>query len=255
MFKLIKYDIRRDILSYIILFGIMFFMEILCVISILAKSESGAVISMGLFIIFAFAGIVFIMIFAAISYARLISSKAGYMTFMTPMSPGKIMISKFITLLFSTVLASFIYVAFIYLDVRLILSNFVRIRTFVDASDYILRELGININEFFVTAGLTLLSEWLFMFSTIIMAFFAITLSATILSGKRGRGGASFGFFAAIFTVTRIIISLLPGESIFETSDVYTYAVNGWPTYVFEALIIAGGLVGTIQLLNKKVSL
>ena len=86
MLKLIKYELRKDMTLYIVIFSILFALELYLGGSILCKSDANVAISMILFLLCGWAGIIFLMIMGVVSYARELNSKYSYMTFMTPNS-------------------------------------------------------------------------------------------------------------------------------------------------------------------------
>ena len=86
MRKLIKYELRKDMILYIIVFSVIMMLEFYLLGSILAKSEANIVISTLLFIMCGSSAILFVEVLGVVSFARELGSKYSYMTFMTPNS-------------------------------------------------------------------------------------------------------------------------------------------------------------------------
>ncbi len=254
MFKLIKYELRKDITLYIIIFSILFALEIYLAGSIFFESDTNLVISMLLFMLCGWAGIIFLMIMGVVSYARELNSKYSYMTFMTPTSSYQIVGAKYLTLFIMTVVASALYMLFIYLDVQLALIKYADIKDFAQLLDELLNMFsGTGIADIIVSIAATVASIWVSILLTVSFAYLAITLSATILANKKGKGWLAFGLFVVIRIVTAIITNYIP---VFDFGDSFLQLIAGsWLVYLFEIVFIIGTYIGVSELLKRKVSL
>ncbi len=253
MLKLIKYEYRKDLVAYLIMFFVMIALEAYVLIATAVHSETNLGISAALFVLGGSAGIFFIMVLGAISYSKEINSKFSYMTFMTPMSSKQILGSKYLSLFFATALLSVLYVAFGYFDVLLILDKFEDVNDIKNLVEMAFSVSGNNLGD--AIAGLlgSLFLQWISLFSMVSFAYLAITLSATLLANKKGKGWASFGIFMAIFIVTRVIMVFLPR---FDLGDSLLLVLLGsWPVVLFEIITIVGTFFGVAAMLDHKLSL
>ncbi len=254
MFKLIKYEYRKDLVLYIVLFAVLLVLEAYLLFGILSGQDAHLAISIVLFVLGASAGILFIFIMGVVSYAREINSKYSYMTFMTPSSAFQVVGAKYLSLFFATALASGLYVFFIYLDYRLVALKYGDVIDTMKMLEDVLSIMGINANSILIALLASLFLEWIGIFVTVSYAYLAITLSATILANKKGKGWLAVGLFVAIYIITRIILHYLPTFD-FGNETLMEIMAGSWLQYLFELIVIIGTFFGVSILLNKKVSL
>ncbi len=253
MFKLIKYEYRKDLPMYIVIMSVIAALTGYLAISILAKSEVNIGISLVLYILGGWGAVLFIMVIGVISYAREINSRISYMSFMAPVSTFEIVGAKYLSLIFTTVAATALYGLGIYLNATLALNQFEEIHDMAEMIDYILVYFGTDLASLIINFVVTILSIWLTILLTVNYAYLAITLSSTILANRRGKAWLAIGLFVGIRIVTSIITNFLPkfefGTSFFEV------VMSNWLVYAFEVLLIIGTYFGVSFLLKKKVSL
>ncbi len=255
MLKLIKYEYRKSLTMYIIIFGVLFGLEAYLAISILAESSTNIAISALLFMLVGWAGILALMIMGVISYARELNAKYSFMTFMTPNSTYKIVGAKYVTLIITTVVATAFYGLFIYLDMKLAMSKYKDTAELIDMLNELMEIFfGKNISNLIIGLVGMVLSIWVSILLTVSFAYLAITLSNTILANKRGKGWLAFGFFVAIRTIVQVISNLLPSFD-FGQDTILQVMAGSWLVYVFEVIFIVGTYVGVSELLKRKVSL
>lgn len=253
MRKLIKYELRKDMILYIIVFSVIMMLEFYLLGSILAKSEANIVISTLLFIMCGSSAILLVEVLGVVSFARELGSKYSYMTFMTPNSTFKIVGAKYITLLIITTLLTAIFAVSAVADVRLALYKYDSVNDFIEMVDFILEMGQTSISEIVLGFAISFLIIWLDILTTVSFAYLAITLSATILSNKRGKGWLAVGLFIGIRIITSVIKNFIP---VFEFGDTFLLMLAGqWMTFVFEILLVVGTYFGVSIMLDKKVSL
>ena len=254
MLKLIKYELRKDMTIYIIIFSVLCALELYLAGSIFFQSDTNLVISMLLYMLCGWAGIIFLMIMGVVSYSRELNSKYSFMTFMTPNSTYRIVGAKYLTLLLMTVVASALYMLFIYLDVQLAFIKYADIKDITEFIDEMVNIFsGTGIKDIVVSILATLASIWLNILLTVSFAYLAITLSATILANKKGKGWLAFGLFVVIRVVTAVISNYIP---VFDFGNSFMELMAGsWLVYLFEIVFIIGTYIGVSELLKRKVSL
>lgn len=255
MLKLIKYEYRKSITIFIIIFGVLFGLETYLAVSILAKSTTNIAISTLLYMLIGWAGIMGLMVIGVISYARELNAKYSFMMFMTPNSTYRIVGAKYLTLLITTVVATLLYGAFVYLDVRLAMSRFEDTADMLEMVNELMEVLfGKNISNLVIGFVGMVVGIWVSILLTVSFAYLAITLSNTVLANKRGKGWLAVGFFVAIRVVVQIVSNLLPSFD-FGNDTLLQIMAGQWPTYIFELLFIVGTYIGVSELLKRKVSL
>lgn len=255
MLKLIKYEYRKDMIMYIIIFGLLFVLETYLAMSVLAESPTNVVISVLLYMLMGWAVIVAIMIMGVVSYARELGAKYSYMTFMTPNSTYKIVGAKYLTLLVTTVAATVLYGFFIYLDIKLILWKFDEVADVLEMIDDVLEIIvGKNIGNYVMGLAAIVIGLWMTVLLTVSFAYLAITLSNTVLANKRGKGWLAVGFFVAIRVAVQVITNYLPRFD-YGTDTILQIMAGSWLTYIFDVIFIVGTYFGVSELLKHKVSL
>ncbi len=259
MLKLIKYELKKDMILYIILFGALFTLELVMLLSCLGSKEWVA--AMWLFVCAGAinAVITFVMIYSVISYSRLIGSKASYLTFMTPNSAAKIIGAKYICLYTSVIIASVLLFLFVFLDVKVYISNFKIADNILEGLDWIFGLYwGKTVADLVGSAVVILIVIWLMAFAIIAIAFFGVTLSTTLLANKRGKGGLSAAFIIGFWIICGVIARNLPTIDSFIKSGDYSVGagvLSNLPRITFAILLIAGSFIGSSALLEKKLSL
>lgn len=254
MLRLIKYEFRKDMTLYIVVFSVLFALELYLAGSLMCKSDTNVAISMILFLLCGWAGIIFLMVMGVVSYSRELNSKYSYMTFMTPNSTYAIVGAKYLTLLIVTVLASALYILFIYADVQIAMFKYGNIKNMREMIDQILEIMaGKNISDIIISIAAVVLGIWMNIVLTVSFAYLAITLSATILANKKGKGWLAFGLFVAIRIASAVITAHIPT---FDFGDSFAQMIAGsWLVYLFELVFIIGTYIGVSELLKRKVSL
>lgn len=128
------------------------------------------------------------------------------------------------------------------------------IRNMREMADQILEIMaGTNISDIIIGIAAVVLGIWINIILTVSFAYLAITLSATILANKKGKGWLAFGLFVVIRVVTAIVSSHIPT---FDFGDSFAQMIAGsWLVYLFEILFVIGTYIGVSELLKRKVSL
>ncbi len=253
MFKMIKYEYRKDMPLYIVVIGLILSLTMYLAFSILAESEVNLAISIILFILCGFGAVVFIMVIGVISYAREINAKSSFMTFMTPLNAFEIVGSKYITLIITTILATALYVGGAYMNISIALLKFDEIDNIMEMMDYFLVYYESSMTEIITTFLVLVFSIWCSILMTVSYAYLAITLSSTILANKRGKGWLAVGLYMAISVSSNIVSTILPRFEFGET--LAELLLSQWPIFMFQIMMIVGTYFGVSLLLKKKVSL
>lgn len=253
MFNLIKYELRRNIYTIGILYVCILLLEAYTLFNLISKNESRSSVAFALMILAGTIGIFYIFIMGIQSYSRELGSKNSYMVFMTPNSTAKIIASKFLATGVVALITTIVSVLLIVLDYNLALHFFPSLSDNIDIMKEFSSILGLDISGFFLYLLLDLIISWISVFSAIGIAYFAITLSATALANKKGRGVISFLLFLLLFYIVTKITGYFPTVSI--GSGVIETILSPLFSYLFHIVIIIAAIFGNAYLLDKKVSL
>lgn len=254
MLKLLKYEYRKKLTQYIILiiaFAAVYFYSI---VAMLLKDRTNTVISMALFSMGIFFGIIYIMVLAIESYSRELSSKTSYMLFMTPNSTYKIISAKVLSTFIASIVLAFIYILMFLSQYKLCLKQFPQVDSLKEMMEQMMSLYG-NYTQINIvgTVVVTVVLMWVQIFTIVCIAYFATTLSRTFLSNKRGRGFLSFVIFCIITLIYVMISNAMP---VIEFGGGITESVfSELPAYLLSVVVIIASVIGTSGLLEKKISL
>ncbi len=254
MLKLIKYELRKNRTVLLVLLAIVAAIELYFLGSLLAQSDSDIIASLSLmfFAFFALSAAVFILGVSA--YSGELKRKSSYLIFMTPHSTLAIVASKLLFTLVIGVLFAALVVAMLTVNLPVIVDYYGEWGGFYMLIDEMLLQRGVDLGQIAMGLTLTILQLFLELLSIVGVAYFSITLSATILQNRKGRGLLSFLFFAVIsYVLTRI--SGLFTASVFENGVAVTYMQVLAPTILQSAIVLLAAAFGSAWMLKKHVSL
>ncbi len=252
MWTMLKYEIQRNRIVYSIFAGILAALQIGYMISVNLNNEK---LTAGFIVGLSFLGgvtILFIMINGISLYSRDLNQKTGYMVFMTPLSAYKIIGAKLLTTLIisSAFLAAFIGLGI--LDYNMLSNKFniqsldVLIKIISGRSDMSLSNLG-------MIAIWRVILLYISTFTVILFAYFAMSLSATLLQNKKGKKLVAFLIFIGMFVGLTLIERIMPTAIM--ASDFAEMFKKEWPSTLLEVVCCIGAFWGTGYMLEKKISL
>lgn len=253
MFKLIKYEYRKDIVTYIVVASVMLVLEAYLALSLLFKNNTNVAIATVLFVLCGWAVVMFIMIMGVVSFARELNSRSSYMTFMTPNSAFKIVGAKYVTVFLTTLIVTGLFGLFGYLDMQLAMIKYNDINNMKEMVDLVLSMADTSLSGIFASIAAMIINIWINIFTTVSMAYLGVTLSCTLLANSKGKGWLAFAFFIVIRIVLSVVTHFLPS---FELGyDLWQIVLGEWPSLLLELLMVVGTYFGVSNLLAKKVSL
>ncbi len=266
MLNLMKYEFRKNKIIIGILVGIGAFLQIGYFISYAAAHGTGRkalearenMVLMVMFLTLLMTiGFFVVFILGIVNYKNELNSKSSYLVFMTPNSSLKIILSKllYVFLVEAVFMAALSFIigydiiqSLAFLDDKNMIDSVVEL--FERAFDIDLKKVWTEI----------LLSVALFVigfFAIMVMAYCAITLSATFLYNSRWRGFVSvvlfIGICIAVSYVDNHFVELL-------VQDVNIYTTRGrviylLPSLIYYLFIMAAGTFGCSKLIDKAINL
>ena len=216
MGKLTKYEFRKTRFLKLIMLVLTAIAEVVFLIGAFKKDPDTPMVGIGvlLLVLIATAGITFIGLHSMLVLQRDLNTRQSYMLFMTPHSGYAIIGAKVLENGISLLLAGVFYALLAALDISLLLRQFITLDAIMSSFQDMLRMMGLPTELSARTAVIilfVLLANWLF---TIVSAYLAIILSASVLAGKRFSGVVSFVLFLLINLVfariSRWILNALP---------------------------------------------
>lgn len=253
MLKLIKYELRRNSGILGILAIVIAFIEAFTLFGLFTESSKLTSIGFVLLTIGGMVGFFMVFIMAIVSYSKELGSKESYMTFMTPVSTYKIIGSKLLTTGVVALLTTIAAIILIVVDFNLFIAKFSDIAEMKESFEQMFSIMGYNLGELIFSVFVQFVVFWLSIFTTICLAYLAITLSATVFANKRGRGFISFLIFVAINIAISYLGTKIPMVEI--GSGNMKEILAPLLSYLANVVIMIASFLGTGLLLDKKVSL
>jgi len=249
----LKYELRRNLTAIIILYTLIFALEAFALYSMFAKNQQGTAIAFVLLLFGGFAVIMLVFIVAIQSYSKELGSKYSYMTFMTPTSTYGIIGSKLLSTGFIAAFTTIIAVLLIVLDYNIFINQFAEAKNTQDLITQIANSMGYNVNDILIGVFVQFIVLWINLFTSICIAYLAITLSATVFSNKKFRGVISFLIFLLLNYIINTIAGYLPIVEI--GSGILNELLHPILSYLLSIVAMIGAFWGSGILLDKKVSL
>ena len=244
MLKLFKYEMRKTMVSKLVMLGLIVCLEALFLYGVFGGSQSTATIAEIVFIIIALMGVLIIGIQSVITLHHDMNTKQSYMLFMTPHSNYAILGAKVLECMLSILLTGVVFFGIIVLNYRLLVSNFSDIAELDAFIKPFISMLGDNVVINLPTIAFFAANTVISWFETVVLAFFADVLATSLLKGKKFGGFVAFVLFIVLTIVTERIAGLVPsGDS----------AATLLKSVVM--LVIAGAVyVASAALMEKKLS-
>lgn len=246
MFKLMKYELRKQWFSKLFILIVMGILEITFLLGLLRDDMDSLGISMFIMVFVAFAAIMFVSFECILTYSKDLKTKQSYMLFLTPNSTYKIVGAKVITSIAQIGITAAIMAGIIFINTTIVIIRYQDIEEAIELIGRALNNvMGLNIDYGLILIGLVaFLLEWL---SNVVTGILAITLSATFLSNTKGKGIVSLIiFFALNYFVGKIgKLFMVENMPLFDQFMIEA---------IFMAFVIGAFYFVTAWMLDKKVS-
>lgn len=254
MFKLIKYEYRRNLTTIVVMLSGILLLEGFFLYSILKKDVNLVVPASALLFFAASICVMGMLIYSVALYSRELNAKTSYLTFMTPNPAAKILGAKLLAALCLGLFFAVILGAFAAWDFSLLSRTFPEVQLGQIMMDQLLRNMASTDLSSLITTISAMGIEFLINFFTVVVvAYLAITLSATALQNKKLKGLVSFVLFVAIMTALEWGTSLI--TSSVAPSSVLDALLAAWPKYAVYLCVMLGSFALSAWLLDNKVSL
>ena len=119
MLKLLKYEFRKALASFLTLIGITVGIEAYFLVSLFSDKENHVAISMAMLVFLTFATAIFVFIRGVASYSNELRSKSSYLLFSIPKSTAQILGSKYLYTFVNGLLLLVLYGAMAMIDMSL----------------------------------------------------------------------------------------------------------------------------------------
>lgn len=192
--------------------------------------------------------------FGIVTYSRELSNKTSYLVFMTPNRSIKIIGSKLLFTFLNGVMVALLLAGLWLIDWKLLMDMWEQEVSVIEMVFDLVKNFGINVTDIAYGISLFVINFLINFFMAVTLAYLCITLTATVLQNRKIKGLISVILYIFLFYAVNKIGGLLP--VLYESPEnMQQVVITALPCMVFFLIIIAGAVVGTAQLLDKKVSL
>lgn len=269
MLKLLKYEFRKALSAFLALLGITAALEIYFLIALETRSDNHLILSTLLLAFSAFAAAIFVFVRGITSYSGELRSRASYLIFLTPNSTLKILASKYLYTFVNGLLFLCLFGYLTYLDFGLLATKYYNYASFYSGIQALLRSRGVYLDQIFGGSLFMVAFTFLKLLSTIGIAYFAITLSHTLLRDKKWRWLPALVLFILLSWGVNYVCSLFP-SALDELVMIDMTGMRGapgeeslssilvpalLPTLGVSVAVILASLFGSASLLKRRVSL
>ncbi|MFV0344337.1 MAG: hypothetical protein ACK5JH_15870 [Anaerocolumna sp.] len=249
MFKLIKYEFKKQFFSKLVIVAVLALIEVFFLIGIGLNKDGIVANSMGVLFLFTFGAFFYLAFEAIITFNTDLKQKQSYMLFLTPNTTYSIVGAKVFYAAIQIVLAGVAFAAIYAVNGGILVAKFSSIAQIKELILNMLSQLyNIEIKySYIVLFILVMIMSWL---NTVTVAFFSITLSTTFLANKRFKGLVSF----VIFLFINFIIQFITDKTLkfVDINENLTLLLVLQVLYLVCFTVIT--YVGTAWMLDKKVS-
>lgn len=244
MLNLIKYEFIKKRKSLAVLYAMILILATYAGISILGEYEYHMALSLAFFGPICIFAPFYLWLDNISTYGKELKEKYSYMLYMTPNTPYKILGSKVIYIVgvtITTLAFEFLITTALYSVVRNKFTDFPKITD-------LLAQFNINISDGILPFCATIIT----LLGTLLLGYFCVTLSNTILSNKKLSGLLTFVLFIGL---NWIISAITDKVAYLFSSGSFDWNTAWWISIGSGLIMIVGGYLLSGYLLDKKISL
>lgn len=257
MLKMMKYEYRRGLFPLIVIMVVLGMAELLFLAGVVMDRENMLAMGMAGLMFGSVIAYLFVLIYGIFAYNEDLKNKSGYLIFMTPISSYRIIGAKLLSILLNGVTLVLILVALAGADVALLIHKCEDPLALKQMLDMISESLfQLSAGTVFLNVATTVLVMLIQFFTTITIAFFAITLASTVLQNKKVKGVISFVLFIVINMLMSFVAEKLPTIGNVEQANSMLESLGCvLPQILFMVVVMVASYFASGCLLEKKVSL
>jgi ABC-2 type transport system permease protein len=254
MIKLMKYEYRRNLAMIVAMLGSLSLLECFYLYATYKKDVNLVIPATMLMVFAASMCVLGMLIYSVALYSRELNSKTSYLTFMTPNTPARILGAKLLAALLLGFAFALIISALAAWDIALLTRTFPEIDLVRVIMEEVLRNMAAtDLATILTTVAAMGISFLINFFTFVVVAYLAITLSATVLQNAKLKKLAGFVFFVAIQALLQWGVSHIPVD--YSGRDLTQALLAAWPQHAVYLAVIVASFALSAWLLEKKVSL
>ena len=252
MLKIMKYEILRCKSALFALIGVLLCAEFVFLMGTVVNK--GATMTLGLVFLFLATGAAFFTVWiqGLTGFIRDLTEKSGYMVFLSPVSPGRIVAAKFLVALLELLVASGLAALFFALDIRLF---FAKYETPLKIIEWVALFLGVSISELWAAFSIAMLTSMLSTMALYSVAYLFATVWMAVFDEKPTGKWRGIALMLAALLVFLLIAVLLPNVYNAAFNPVVRNFIRKLPRYIFYLIGTVGCAIGTGKPLDRRISL
>ena len=244
MLKLIKYEFRKQVQSKVLIGILLAVLQVWFFIA-LSSDDSEKLAQPALWLLLlAFGAIFYVSLECIITYSKDLKTRTSYMLFMTPNTSYTIIGAKVLATAIQILLVSGVFLLIGWIDWKALTNKYGELEMIID---FVRDTFSLDIESEIIVIGIaSLVVTWIF---RVMVAFFSITLSKTLMAEKKGKGLVSLILFIGINYLFSFIVKLVVGDAILFSKTDY------WISIIVAIIFSIISYVGTAWMLEEKISL
>lgn len=257
MLKMLKYEYRRGIFPLLIVFFVLAAIELYFVIATLMESSEHSTIALLLLSFAAVGCFLFVLIYGVVIYNQDLKNKSGYLVFMAPVSSYKIIGAKLLNILLTGLTLVVILILFGMLDWE-IAADVYNFDNLFETVKMLFEAFGSSLTEILLGFAAYVVVILIQFYMVVTLAYFAISLSSTVLQSKKVKGVVSFLLFVVLYVIISFIADKLPTLtplSGMHTESMLSLLYSDLPMIILYVICMLLCYIGSGALLDKKISL
>lgn len=247
MFKLMKYEFRKQAFSKFVILACIGLLELIFFYGVAFDKENVLATSMALLMFFTMAAMCFLAFESIITYSNDLKQKCSYMLFLTPNTSYSIVGAKVLAAGLQVILAAIAFFLIFALNGGILIAKYDALE---NVKEYLLSvldeifKLKIELKDI-ISVVTVMVVNWI---NIITLAFFSITISTTFLANKKYKGVVSFLIYLALNMAIGKVLNFV-GDFAYNNISTAFFTIS-FLSLIFTVL----AYIGTAWMLEKKVS-
>ena len=252
MLKTMKYEFIRNKTTLIVLAAVMGGAEAIFLFGIATQRYKSVVTGITLLVIGASTVYFTIWLLGLISFGKDLRDKCGYMVFLTPVSPYKIVFAKLLVGLLELFATAILLILLASLDLSILSSKY---HNQISILNTFSRAFGTTTDHIWGVFVVVVVSTMVSVLTLYSIAYLGASLATMMSRSKGGQKWISIGLVISILIVYTVVSRSLPSIDSHAHAIVVREFISRIPSLIFSVIVIIGCAYGTGYLVDKKISL
>lgn len=209
MFKLIKYEFRKNRTGLLVLFVVALALYLMAQLGRMLESEKLMMLPAVLLGFYAFAAYVYVLVRGISAYTSEINSHSGYLLMMVPQTSLKILFAKLLFTFFFGLALFFFSVAALTGVMGILMKEAYGVQTVLEMLKLLMQQFNVDLNGLTRSLLFALGEVMISVLALVSMGYLSATLSATLLRQGRLRKLVNLAFFLLLLIAMSLLNRLV----------------------------------------------